>query len=150
LNTVFRVRKAKASDTEKLARIFLESRLCTFYWQNPAQFHLEDFEKQTAGEVVFVAEDEKGTILGFISVWAEESPPFIHHLYISLEHQKKGIGKLLIQSLFSWLPRPYRLKCLTKNRKALTFYKKTGWVEVDRGRSIDGSYVLLELSENLP
>ena len=62
------IRRAEAKDSAALARIFVESRLETFYWQNPARFRLEDFEKETAGETVFVAEDGSGKILGFISV----------------------------------------------------------------------------------
>lgn len=139
------IRKALLSDTEKLARVFLDSRRHTFYWQDPEQFQLEDFEKQTEGEVVVLAENEEGTVLGFISVWEHELPPFIHHLYIAQDHQRKGIGRLLIQDLISWLPLPYRLKCLTRNKNALAFYKKTGWIEVEVGFSEGEEYLLLEL-----
>src|ERR1035438_9572663 len=84
------IRRAEAKDSGALARIFVESRLETFYWQNPARFRLEDFEKETAGETVFVAEDGSGKILGFISVWEPER--FVHHLYIALPPPRVHLG----------------------------------------------------------
>ena len=139
------IRKALPSDAENLAAVFLDSRRRAFFWQDLARFQLEDFEKQTVGEVVFLAENKEGIVLGFISVWEHESPPFIHHLFITPDHQRKGIGRLLIQSLFSWLPLPYRLKCMTKNKKALAFYRDIGWIEVDQGFGEGEAYFLLEL-----
>src|ERR1700722_8527762 len=103
------IRRAEAKDSAALARIFVDSRLAAFYWQNPARFRLEDFEKETAGETGFVAEDGNGELLGFISVWEPER--FIHHLYIAPGELRRGIGKLLLESLSSWLPLPYQLKC---------------------------------------
>lgn len=141
-----KIRKAEPGDVRTLAQLFLDCRRATFDWEDPSKFQLQDFEKQTVGEVVFVAVGEKGRILGFISVWAEETPPFIHHLFISPQHQNNGVGQLLIESLTSWLPLPYHLKCLVKNIKALSFYRKKGWKEVGRGLTEEGEYLLLELS----
>jgi ribosomal protein S18 acetylase RimI-like enzyme len=142
MNTWLNIRRAEAKDSAALARIFLESRLEAFYWQNPARFRLEDFEKETAGEMVFVAEDGSGKILGFISVWEPEW--FVHHLYISPDQQRRGIGKRLLESLSSWLPLPYRLKCKVKNAAACAFYRKHGWVETGRDTDEQGEYLVLE------
>src|SRR5882757_3789046 len=107
MSVQIRIRRAEAKDGAALARIFVESRLEAFYWQNPARFRLQDFEKETTGEAVFVAEDSSGKLLGFISVW--EPDRFIHHLYISPGELRRGIGKQLLESLSSWLPLPYQL-----------------------------------------
>ena len=104
----------------------------------------------TDGETVFVAENVNGNIIGFISVWEKDKYPFIHHLFIALDYQRQGIGTLLIKSLFAWLPRPYRLKCVLKNQNAVAFYRKNNWLEVDRGIGEDGEYLLLELPANQP
>ena len=135
------IRRAEAKDSAALARIFVESRLETFYWQNPARFRLEDFEKETAGETVFVAEDGSGKILGFISVWEPER--FVHHLYIAPDQQRRGIGKRLLESLSSWLSLPYRLKCKVRNEAACAFYRKNDWVETGRGTDEHGEYLVL-------
>ncbi len=105
------IRKAESKDSENLARLFLETRRKTFYWQDQSQWELEDFYKKTEGEVIFLAENETKTLLGFISIWEQDS--YLHNLFIAPSHQRKGIGTLLIQSLFSWLPLPYTLKCVT-------------------------------------
>lgn len=139
------IRKAKPSDTESLAQLFLEARCSTFYWQDTTLFQLQDFEQQTIGEVIFVAENAEQKILGFISVWEKDRPVFIHHLFIASAHQREGIGTLLVHSLFSWLPFPYRLKCLERNQNTLAFYRKTGWIEIDQGLTKEGKYLLMEL-----
>jgi len=142
MNTGINIRRAEAKDSTALARVFLESRLEAFYWQNPARFRLEDFEEETAGEKVFVAEDGSGRIFGFISVWEPER--FIHHLYIAPGQQRRGIGKRLLESLSSWLPLPYRLKCKVRNEAACAFYRKNDWVETARGTDEHGEYLVLE------
>jgi GNAT superfamily N-acetyltransferase len=142
MNTGISIRKAEAKDGATLARLFVESRLDAFYWQNPARFRLEDFEKETAGEAVFVAEDGSGKLLGFISVWEPER--FIHHLYIAPGELRRGIGKQLLASLSSWLPLPYQLKCKVKNEAACAFYHKNGWAEKGRGTDEQGEYLVLE------
>ena len=139
-----KVRKAQPEDFVALAHLFLQSRRSAFRWQDAAQFKLEDFYTQTAGEVIFLAENEDGKLLGFISGWEADS--FLHHLFISPQHQRAGIGTLLLNSLFSWLPLPYRLKCVAKNESALAFYRKNGFIEIGRGSGDDGEYVLLELA----
>ena len=136
------IRSAEAKDSVALARIFVESRLRAFYWQNPARFRLEDFEKETAGERVFVAEDGSGNPLGFISVWEPER--FIHHLFIAPDQQRRGIGKQLLESLPSWLPLPYWLKCNPRNEAARAFYRKNNWIETGRGTGEQGEYLVLE------
>lgn len=146
---MMKIRKAKESDIHQLEKIFLVVRQQTFTWDNPNKFKLEDYKNATDGETVFVAEED-GRIVGFISVWERDAHPFIHHLFISADHQRKGIGTLLIKSLFAWLPRPYRLKCVLKNQGAIAFYLKNHWLEIDRGIGEDGEYVLFELPVSRP
>lgn len=140
-----KIRRAETSDTSQLETFFLVTRRCTFRWENPDKFKLEDFKQSTSGETIFVAEDEYATIVGFVSVWELDAIPFIHHLFVAPNHQRKGIGELLMESLLTWLPPPYRLKCVSKNSEALAFYRKHGWIEVGQGSGEDGEYLLLEL-----
>ena len=90
-------------------------------------------------------ESDLTAYVGFVSVWEQDAIPFIHNLFVAQNHQRKGIGELLIQSLLDWLPLPYRLKCVFQNKGALAFYHKHGWVEIGRGIGEDGEYLLLEL-----
>lgn len=142
MNRPIHIRKAEKTDYVTLATIFLESRRRAYHWRDLAGLKLEDFEVQTAGEVIFLAEDERQEILGFISVWEPER--FVHHLFVAPDHQRNGIGKRLLDSLSSWLPLPYRLKCKEKNLAARAFYAKHGWTEVGRGSDEHGEYLILE------
>ncbi|OUJ71772.1 GNAT family N-acetyltransferase [Hymenobacter crusticola] len=141
------IRKAQSSDSAQLAKIFLESRRSGFYWLDPERFQLDDFERQTQGEIVWVAE-WNGELAGFISV--EEEDAFIHHLFVAPGYQRLGIGRRLLQSLRTWLPTPYTLKCLTKNKKAQAFYKKNNWRIVGEGRSGTGAYLVLAFGSVVP
>lgn len=141
---MIKIRKAETRDTPQLESLFLITRQHTFHWDSPDKFKLEDFKQSTAGETILVADDDS-TIVGFISVWEHDAIPFIHHLFVAPNHQRKGIGKLLMQSLLTRLPPPYRLKCVTKNKDALAFYQKQGWIEIGQGVGEDGDYLLLEL-----
>lgn len=137
------IRKCRSADYPAVEALFLRVRRELFSWHDASQYPPDDFYKQTAGEVVFVAEDAAGKIVGFVSVWEQDA--FIHHLYVDPDYKRKGVGTALMNSLFSWLPFPYRLKCITRNRQALKFYRKLGWVEVERAIGEDGEYALLEL-----
>lgn len=143
---MIKIRKAEEGDVSQLEDLFLITRLDTFTWLPADTFKKGDFKQSTQGEIIFVAEGKDGKTLGFISVWNQDFPPFIHHLFVLPPYQKQGVGKLLINSLFSWLPLPYRLKCFAQNLNALSFYFKNNWKEVGHGDSHEGSYLLLELN----
>jgi GNAT superfamily N-acetyltransferase len=152
MNRTIHIRRAEKHDHATLATIFLEARCCAYRWRDPVDLKLEDFAVQTAGEVIFLAEDEQQEILGFISVWVSDR--FVHHLFVAPDHQHNGIGRCLLESLASWLPLPYRLKCNEKNLVARAFYTKNGWIEVGRGSDEHGDYLMLEYNpvnqSNLP
>ena len=135
------LRPALPSDQAALADLYLRSRRAAFKWRNPEDFQLDDFTRDTEGELIHLAESPDGTILGFISLW--EPDRFIHHLFIAPDHLRQGIGQALLIDLHQRLPGPFRLKCLTANLPALAFYRNLGWAEIDRGISDDGDYLLM-------
>jgi len=100
-----------------------------------------DFTTVCKGETVFVCCDVAGEVLGFISVY--EQGQFIHHLYVASSCRGRGVGSTLLDSLESWLPMPWRLKCMTANQGALALYLARGWIEEERTLGPDGTYVLL-------
>lgn len=142
---MIKIRRANEKDIPQLENLFLVSRKKAFPWEDSGKFKKEDYLQSTAGESVFVAEDNDGQILGFISIYEEDSPPFIHNLYVLPAHQRKGVGRMLIESLIPWLEGPYRLKCLIRNRNALLFYLTQGWKILEQGNSEKGDFFVLEL-----
>ncbi|GLQ91274.1 GNAT family N-acetyltransferase [Dyella acidisoli] len=136
------VRPAIADDLPALRALFLNSRRETFAWQPPDVFQLADFDTQTQGELLLVAEDGSGRLSGFISVW--EPDGFIHHLHVDRQFFRRGVGRALLRVLPGWPETRYRLKCLRLNEVALAFYRTCGFVEIGSGMSGDGEYLLLE------
>ena len=74
---------------------------------------------------------------------------FIHHLYLDEKYQNKGVGTQLLKVAIQETNLPITLKCLEENTKAVDFYKRKGFVAIERGPSENGDYILFELSENL-
>ncbi|MCW1926573.1 GNAT family N-acetyltransferase [Luteolibacter arcticus] len=137
-----RLRPALPTDQATLSDLYLRSRRTAFTWRDPAAFQLDDFARDTEGELIHLAESLSGEILGFLSLW--EPDRFIHHLFIAPDHLRQGIGQALLADLLQRLPGPFRLKCLTANLPALAFYRGLGWTEIERGTSDDGDYLQLE------
>lgn len=132
-----RIREAREEDRPALADIFLACRRAGVRWTGIRRPALDDFDRLTEGERLFLAEAVEP--LGFVAVWEPER--FIHHLFVDPRHQGKGVGRHLVESLHAWLPTPWRLRCAGNNHRALRFYRATGWVEVARGRDGTGEFV---------
>ena len=118
------IRPAQNQDREALADLYLSVRQKTFYWIAPENLHHEDFAKDTAGEHILVAVQQKIPI-GFISLWMADN--FIHHLFIAPSTQSHGVGTKLLCTGLNLIGRPARLKCLAQNTKACSFYENLGW-----------------------
>ncbi|MCW8195113.1 GNAT family N-acetyltransferase [Proteobacteria bacterium 005FR1] len=134
------VRDFREDDRPAAREVYLESRRRTFTWLNVDGYRLEDFDKDTADERLWVYEND-GEVSGFISVYLPAN--FIHHLYILPQHAGKGFGAALLHNALACIGRPARLKCLSRNGQALAFYAAMGWVSEEIGNSQDGSYHLM-------
>lgn len=134
------VRPALHADDVAVQRIF-EQALLGADWL-PADAAVDtDFKGNSSGETVFVCCSGDGVVLGVLAVYAPGA--FIHHLYVDAAHRGLGVGALLLASLDSWLPRPWRLKCVTANRAARRFYQRGGWTETEVAMGSQGEYVVL-------
>ncbi|NOH54037.1 GNAT family N-acetyltransferase [Vibrio coralliilyticus] len=122
-----------------LRNLYLKSRKASFIWLDTAGYELSDFDSDVEGEQIWVAiigED----IAGFISIWEPEN--FIHHLYVSPEHIRKGVGCHLMQlakARYSTLS----LKCMSHNEPALQFYQSQGFTRQSKAEDSLGEYYLL-------
>jgi GNAT superfamily N-acetyltransferase len=119
------IRSATDNDESASSRIYLACRIETFHWIQKNEFALQDFKRDTEGEVIFVAVEDE-TIVGFASIWAKDN--FLHHLFVDSKYQGQGVGKgLLAHCLGTILKRPARLKCVIRNERACRFYERQGW-----------------------
>ncbi|MCC3373727.1 GNAT family N-acetyltransferase [Cohnella sp. REN36] len=121
------IREASEKDYPELRKIFLESRAQNFHWANTEEMTLEDFDRETIGESIILAEDNFH-ILGYASLYLPES--FIHHLFVHPNDTGKGVGALLLNRAIEKMNKPIRLKCVSENRRALQFYLNHGWKKV--------------------
>ena len=134
------IRPATDDDRPALRELFLQARRATFDWIAADSFRLEDYDGQTRGERVLVAQASDGSLAGFVALW--EPDRFVHHLYLAAGRQRQGIGRTLLQAL-GWPEQPLQLKCLRRNEAALAFYLRLGFAGIGQGQGADGEYVLL-------
>jgi len=137
------IRPAKTEDFDSLQQLFRET-MTRADWVSERVKQGLNFAAVSERESIFVCETANQAVVGLISVWTPHS--FIHHLYVDAEHRDQGIGKALLNSLETWLPRPWQLKCTVANTKAQSFYERLGWQQIDRGRGPQGEYFLLQLN----
>ncbi|OKS87799.1 GNAT family N-acetyltransferase [Mucilaginibacter polytrichastri] len=138
--TNLHIRKFTEADRDALKRIYLETRSVTFYWMRKSKFELNDFDEDTKGEAIWVAE-VGGIVAGFMALWMPGN--FVHHLYLDKLYHRKGIGKALLNKASEVCRVPLTLKCLIRNKQAFNFYISLGWRI--RANEIDdlGRYFLL-------
>jgi ribosomal protein S18 acetylase RimI-like enzyme len=106
----------------------------------PRQIGQATFESETKDETMLVAERD-GAVVGFVSVYLPES--FVHHLYVDPIHQGRGIGETLLEQAVALAGGRASLKCQTRNRRALAFYRRLGWTEITAGTSEFGPWVAM-------
>lgn len=99
------------------------------------------FADVSRDELVHLAVGDAGQVLGFSSVQTAGS--FIHHLHVHPDARGRGVGQALLDALQTWLPQPWRLKCVRKNVGALRFYRRGGWEELGAGESEHGPFLVL-------
>lgn len=121
----FLIRPFRPQDETPLAVLLLACRRRAFHWCDPGAFTQGDFLLETAGERIWVAELEDGSLAGFVSIWEPED--FIHHLYVSPSYQRQGVGRTLLETVMSFKETNWRLKCPLVNVSGLAFYDRLGW-----------------------
>ena len=132
------------SDRFALREIYLESRMHAFDWIGGALFSADDFDRDTEGEIIWVATCDARPV-GFISVW--EPANFIHNLFVHPNFVGKGAGSALLNECLNHIGRPAVLKCGAQNTKARDFYLSKGWKIVSDGDGPDGEYLLMHFDD---
>jgi ribosomal protein S18 acetylase RimI-like enzyme len=143
LETSIQVLDCRDQDIPVLRELFLRVRIASFVWEDPLKFKSSDFDRESSGESVLVAWAD-GTIVGFVSVWVPDN--FVHHLYVEQSYHRRGVGSGLVKAVLDRFGSPIRLKCETSNEKAIQFYRKMGFLEMERGLAESGPFILFELS----
>lgn len=88
------------------------------------------FPEAVAGEQIIVASTTAGAVAGFLSLWLADR--FVHFLHVQAAWRGRGVGRQLLDHASQQVQGPLELKCLLTNTAALAFYRRLGWVEVER------------------
>lgn len=88
------------------------------------------FPEAVAGEQIIVATTAGGVVAGFLSLWVADR--FVHFLHVRAAWRGCGTGRKLLDHASLQVQGPLELKCLLSNTAALAFYRRLGWVEVER------------------
>lgn len=146
-----KIREARWEDAPGIAKVHVDSWRSTYRELMPAAF-LADLSYQgreetwgriladssaTPQELVFVAE-EQGEIVGFVSGGKERSGELmfegeLYALYLLESHQRRGLGRGLLQSLvsrFEQVPFSSMLLWVLADNPARRFYERMGGVPV--------------------
>jgi ribosomal protein S18 acetylase RimI-like enzyme len=99
-----------------------------------------DFAEQVRGEELLVAHSA-GEVVGFLSLWRPDA--FVHFLHVAPTWRRRGVGRRLLEAARAETDRPLELKCLTGNARALAFYRRLGWLAVNRSDDPPAPYVRL-------
>ena len=140
---MLKVRDFAELDREIVSAIYVDSRKFGFPFLEASQFKNEDFERDTEGEVILVAEFQH-KIVGFASYVEEKS--FLHNLYLDPKETGKGFGQAFFHNIIQRTGGSLSLKCVVKNYRALAFYQKLGMAITDEGETDAGKHYILEYS----
>ncbi|GGH87320.1 L-amino acid N-acyltransferase YncA [Pullulanibacillus pueri] len=160
-----KIREAVIEDAAHIAHVQVESWKTT-YKDIVSEDYLSSLDKQIREErwqkiiseaktYVFVAEEEKGTIVGFSSGGIERTKAYaqfkgeLYAIYILEDYQYMGIGTELVRSLVQ--------KCLESDISSMLvwvledntsrhFYEKLGAIEVNQEEITIGDQSLIEVA----
>ncbi len=127
-------------DRKAVSGIYLKSRTHAFAWMDSSLFRIDDFDRDTKGEKVWVL-TQATHLLGFISVWEAEN--FIYHLFVDPRFFGQSVGTTLLRECLKHIGRPASLKCSDPNTIARDFYLSKGWRILSKGSGPDGKYLLM-------
>ncbi|WP_034915938.1 MULTISPECIES: GNAT family N-acetyltransferase [Erwinia] len=134
------IRRFTEDDRPFLRTLFLASRKANWRWLDDSDWRLEDFDRVTLGERVWVAEQD-GRRLGFAAVLPNDN--FLHSLFIDPDCQRQGVGSALLNAVQEKFTSTGALKCLKANEAATAFYQRHGWEIVSDGEAEHGAYWLM-------
>jgi ribosomal protein S18 acetylase RimI-like enzyme len=99
-------------------------------WQS-----IESLSRQIENpEVYFPLAKEADELLGLSTVRMSDDTIVMFRLYVSPQHQRKGIGDLLLKNVIEHFPgaKKIQLHVEAMNLKGQSFYKKQGFKELKR------------------
>lgn len=114
------VRRATPADVPAIAALFRRTRLAGLPDLHTPAEDLAFFEGCVREKTVWVAEQ-----LGDLQGYVISAPGWIDHLFVALEHQRRGVGSALLDVAAS--EGELRLWTFQRNHQARRFYERQGF-----------------------
>jgi ribosomal protein S18 acetylase RimI-like enzyme len=91
--------------------------------------------------IYFPLAKEEDEVLGLATTFRREDTILMFRLYVSPQHQRKGIGELLLKAVMEHFQgaKKIQLNVEAMNPKGQSFYKKQGFKEIKRGEEKIGN-----------
>lgn len=156
------IRKAMPADSKGIAKVHVDSWRTTYKNLFPDEY-LQSISYESREELwnrsipngyVFVAENDKGEIIGFSSGGKERTGKYanyegeIYAIYILQEYQGKGIGRQLVKSLIEQLTKVgiHSMTVLVlEENPSKHFYQSLGAKEIDQLQDTIAEKEVIEL-----
>lgn len=140
-----RIRMARRRDLAELARLHARSWRDSYRGLLPDDYLDNQIDQEMhrhwteariePDDLVLVAEQQNGGILGFIAVWCRPDP-FIDNLHVATDGRSQGVGtRLMAAAARCLLERGQSTAFLwvfEDNRRAVAFYERLGGKRTDR------------------
>lgn len=143
---MIKIEAAKAEEAQAIKRVLSETWVDTYgpflskqtiqkatsVWHAPKHLIAQI---QNPEIFFYLAKDERKSVLGLITArQIDHETLVIYRLYVHPQHQRKGIGRRLLEASVSAYPgvKKLQLEVEEQNQKGLAFYRKNGFIETGR------------------
>lgn len=165
-SNTFQIRRGEASDAAVLAPFAAKLFLETYGDSTPAadlatyvskSFHVDSLRTEISDPsgAVFIGQVESGSLAGYAHVvFASEQPAFLNRLYVATEFKGSGLAHRLLEEVIQECRRlkveRLRLTVFEKNDRAITFYRRSGFLETGLSTFKVGDQIQTDLEMALP
>ncbi len=99
-------------------------------------YTLEEYAKKLSEFAWFILCVDETEIIGFTAYYLNQEGHFVYipQIWVSDEHQRKGIGSCMLDELIKVAPKfvtSIRLEVRKNNHKAVSFYERIGFCIID-------------------
>ena len=101
-------------------------------YMSPTQLH-----REISGGVAFVGCEMDGELLGVMGIQSVRDADLIRHAYVRPDHQRHGVGALLIKHLLRQSSRQVLVGTWAAASWAVAFYQRHGFVLCSRERAVE-------------
>jgi GNAT superfamily N-acetyltransferase len=103
-------------------------------WHEPYMSSAELLREISAG-VSFVGYEVDGDLVGIMGIQPVRDVDLIRHAYVRPDHQRHGVGAVLIKHLLAQTSRQMLVGTWTAASWAIAFYQRNGFVLCSRSRT---------------